>query len=261
MRLWLWIVLVAVLGGCGGTETTMPTMSPDPAVRSARSQPVQFQTADGFSLFGTLFSASHLTGPRPAVILIHPFNENHGQWSGFVPELVVERGYVALAFDLRGHGNSIFRNGQAFTIQNFSVEDFNQMPLDVEAAVAFLKTRPEADPNRIGVVGTDIGANIAFVSAGLVSDIKATVSVSPSFRENQAREVLIGTNIPGFAPRNILFLAAFGDGYAYTSSQTMAGMTQGVTAVIGYQGTGHGLALLAQGSAWADVLDWLDQNL
>ena len=261
MRPYLWIVIVAWLGGCSDTATPPPTTSPDAVVHSARLQPVRFQTADGFSLFGTLFSASHLAGPRPAVILIHPFNEDHLQWADFVPELVVERGYVALAFDLRGHGNSIFRNGQAFTIQNFSIEDFNEMPLDVEAAVAFLKTRPEADANRIGVVGTDIGANIAFVSAGLLPDIKATVSVSPSFRENRAREVLIGTNIPGFAPRNILFLAAFGDGYAYTSSQTMSGLTQGVTAVIGYQGTGHGLDLLAQGSAWTDALDWLHQNL
>ncbi len=260
MRPCLWIALVALLGGCSDTATPPPLTSPGTAARYARLEPVQFQTTDGFSLFGTLFSASHQTAPRPAVILLHPFNQSHTQWAGFVPELVVERGYVALAFDLRGHGNSIFRNGQAFTIREFSVADFNQMPLDVAAAIAFLKTRPEAAPNRIGVVGTDIGANIAFVSAGLLPDIKATVSVSPNFRENQAREVLIGTNIPGFAPRNILFLAAFGDGYAYTSSQTMSDLTQGVTAVIGYQGTGHGLELLAEGSAWTDVLDWLDQN-
>ena len=99
------------------------------------------------------------------------------------------------------------------------------------------------------------------MSAGLFPDIKATVSVSPSFRENQTQEILIGTNIPGFAPRNILYLAAFGDGYAYTSSQTMSELTRGVTAVIGYQGTGRGLDLLAQGNAWTTVLDWLDQNL
>ncbi len=260
MRQCLWITaLVACLGGCNDTTPTPTT--PDATAQYARVDPVSFQTTDGFLLFGTLFFASYQTTPRPAVILLHPYNESHVQWVGFVPELVVQRGYVALAFDLRGHGNSIFRNGQSFTIAEFSAEDFNRMPLDVAAAIAFLKTRAEVAANRIGVVGTDIGANIAFVSAGLLPDIKATVSVSPNFRDNQAQEILIGSNMPGFAPRNILFLAAFGDGYAYTSSQTMSSLTQGVTAVIGYQGTGHGLELLANDRAWMAVLDWLDQNL
>lgn len=258
MRQYLWIAIFLI--GCGNTTAPPPT-EPELTAQHARLEPVQFQTPDGFLLFGTLFSSPNHPAPRPAVILLHPFNQNHFQWADFIPELVVERGYIALAFDLRGHGNSIFRNGQPVTIQNFSFDDFNQMPLDVVAAIAFLKTRAEADPNRIGVIGTDIGANIAFVSAGLFPDIKATVSVSPNFRENQAQEILIGTNIPGFAPRNILYLAAFGDGYAYTSSQTMSELTRGITAVVGYQGAGRGLDLLAQGNAWTTVLDWLDQNL
>ena len=258
MRQYLWIAIFLI--GCGGTTAPTPTES-DLTAQHARLEPVQFQTPDGFLLFGTLFSSPNHPAPRPAVILLHPFNANHVQWADFVPELVAERGYIALAFDLRGHGNSIFRNGQPVTIQNFSVDDYNRMPLDVVAAIAFLKTRTEADPNRIGVIGTDIGANIAFVSAGLFPDIKATVSVSPEFRVNQAQAFLIGTDIPGFAPRNILYLAAFGDGYAYTSSQTMSELTRGVTAVIGFQGTGHGLDLLAQGNAWTTALDWLDQNL
>ena len=257
MRQYLWIAIFLI--GCG--DTTAPPTEPELTAQHARLEPVQFQTPDGFLLFGTLFSSPNHPAPRPAVILLHPFNENHIQWADFVPELVAERGYLALAFDLRGHGNSIFRNGQPYTIQNFSIEDFNQMPLDVVAAIAFLKTRAEADPNRIGVIGTDIGANIAFVSAGLYPDIKATVSVSPEFRVNQAQEFLTGTNIPDFTPRNILYLAAFGDGYAYTSSQNMSELTRGVTAVIGFQGTGHGLDLLAQGNAWTTVLDWLDKNL
>ena len=258
MRQYLWIAIFLI--GCGSTTAPTPT-EPELTAQHARLEPVQFQTPDGFLLFGTLFSSPNHPAPRPAVILLHPLNANHVQWADFVPELVAERGYLALAFDLRGHGNSIFRNGQPVTIQNFSIDEVNQMPLDVVAAIAFLKTRAEADPNRIGVIGTDIGANIAFVSAGLFPDIKATVSVSPDFRTNQALEILIGTNIPDFAPRNILYLAAFGDGYAYTSSQTMSELTRGVTAVVGYQGAGRGLDLLAQGNAWATVLDWLDQNL
>jgi dienelactone hydrolase len=259
MRQYIWIALLALSLGCSDNSPT--STEPELSAQHVLIEPVQFQTSDGFQLFGTLFSASDRAGPRPTVILLHPFNEDHVQWAGFVPELVVERGYLALAFDLRGHGTSIFRNGELRTVQEFTVADINQMPLDVEAAVAYLKSRPESDTNRIGIVGTDIGANIAFISAGTLSDIKATVSVSPNFRENQAAEVLIGTDILGFEPRNILYVAAFGDGYTYTSSQTMSELTRGTTAVIGYQGIGHGLDLLAEDAAWTAVLDWLDQNL
>lgn len=259
MRQYLWIAIFLI--GCGGSTTAPTPTESGLTAQHARLEPVQFQTPDGFLLFGTLFSSPNHPAPRPAVILLHPFNANHVQWADFVPELVAQRGYLALAFDLRGHGNSIFRNGQPFTIQNFSIDDVNQMPLDVVAAIAFLKTRTEADPNRIGVIGTDLGADIAFVSAGLFSDIKATVSVSPNFLGNRVQVVLTGTDIPGFSPHNILYLAAFGDGYAYTTSQTMSELTRGVTAVIGYQGTGRGLDLLAQDNAWTTVLDWLDKNL
>jgi pimeloyl-ACP methyl ester carboxylesterase len=259
MRQYIWIALFALCLGCSDDSPT--ATDPDLSAQRVVIEPVQFQTADGFRLFGTLFSAGDQTGSRPTIILLHPFNEDHTQWAGFVPELVTERGYLALAFDLRGHGTSIFKNGEPQTVQDFTVADINQMPLDVEAAVTYLKTRPESDTNRIGIVGTDIGANIAFISAGTLPEVKATVSVSPNFRNNQAEEVLIGTNIPGFEPQNILYVAAFGDGYAYTSSQTMSGLTQGTTSVIGYQGLGHGLDLLADDAAWAAVLDWLDQNL
>lgn len=260
MRQQICIVLIALLIGCSNNTTTTPT-EPQVNAEHARIEPVQFQTSDGFVLFGTFFSSNTQTTPRPTIILLHPFNENHVQWGGFVPELVVERGYHALAFDLRGHGNSIFQNGQPFTVAEFTVADINQMPLDVEAAITFLNTRSDVDINRIGIIGTDIGANIAFISSGTLPEIKASVSVSPNFRNNQAQEVLIGTNIPDFAPQNILFVAAFGDGYAYTSSQTMSDLTKGTTAIIGYQGVGHGLDLLADDTAWAAVLDWLDQNL
>ena len=146
MRQYLWIAIFLI--GCGGSTTPAPT-EPDLTAQHARLEPVQFQTPDGFLLFGTLFSSPNHPAPRPAVILLHSLNENHVQWAGFVPELVAQRGYVALAFDLRGHGNSIFRNGQPVTFQDFSINDINQMPLDVVAAIAFLKTRAEADPNRI----------------------------------------------------------------------------------------------------------------
>ncbi len=176
-------------------------------------------------------------------------------------DLVVRNGYAALAFDLRGHGLSTIRDGQPFPVGQFTPDDLNDIPKDVAAAISWIKTRPEADPTRIAVMGADLGANVAFVSAGIHSEVKTAVSISPEFRENQEQQVLVGTNLEGFQPSNILYLAAFGDQYAYTSSETMSGLTLGRTRVVGFQGVAHGLELLSDVDVWNEILSWLAANL
>lgn len=246
--------------GCGDT---IPTDSQiETTAEYVQNEAVQFQTADGFQLWGSLLKSNQQQQPRPVVILLHPFNQDHTEWFGFSPDLVVNRGFVVLAFDLRGHGASTQQNGQSHPLSTFTVEELNNMPLDVAAAIAFVKTRPDIDATRIGIVGADIGANVAFVASGTVSGIKTTVSISPQYRENQASEVLIGTNISDFAPKNILYLATFGDGYAYTSAESMSALTQGETQVLGFQGVSHGLELVGTNNgAWHAVLNWLSEKL
>ena len=78
---------------------------------------------------------------------------------------------------------------------------------------------------------------------------------------NRESAILVGTNIAGFQPQNILYVASFGDQYAYTSSETMSQLTQGTTRVIGYQGVAHGVQLLDDQTAWNDILNWLKANL
>ncbi|MCZ6632521.1 MAG: alpha/beta fold hydrolase [bacterium] len=259
-RLILFFLTALIASGCGDNAPTDIEESTLPS-QGAQIAAVNFETSDGFTLVGTWFTPTQSTGPRPVVILLHMFNQNHSEWFPFAPDLVVENGYVVLAFDMRGHGLSTLRNGQPFPITGFTAEDINAMPNDVEAAIAWIKTRPEADPTRIGIIGADIGANIAFVSAGTLPEIKATVSISPEYRGNRESEILVGTNIAGFQPKNILYVASFGDQYTYTSSETMSQLTQGTTRVIGYQGVAHGVQLLDDQTAWNDILNWLKANL
>ena len=259
MRTSLLLIIAMAMTACGNK---VPTDSEQEiTAQYVQGEAVQFQTVDGFQIRGTLFTSNAHQGTRPVVILLHDFSLNHTIWTDFTPDMVVNQGYVALAFDLRGHGGSAFQNGQPRPVQSFNPADLNQMPLDVEAAIAYLKTRPEIDIARIGLIGADIGANIAFISAGTLSDIKTTISVSPQYRDNQAQQILVGTNIPGFTPRNILYLAAFGDGYAYTSAETMASFTQGDVQVLGFQGLNHGIQLLATPEAWQAALSWLGEKL
>lgn len=255
----LLLLLASAFFACGNDST-----GPQPETTTARllnADPIEFTTSDGFLIRGTFFHSSANTTPKPAVILLHAFNRDHTDWFAYAPDIVDNNNFVALAIDLRGHGASTFQNGASFPIQTFSSADLNAMPLDIEAAIAYLKTRPEVDATRIGIVGADIGANLAFIGSGTQDEIKTAVSISPQFRENQAQGILIGTNLPNFQPKNVLYIAAFGDGYAYASSQTMADLTQGQTRVVGIQGLAHGLDILASEETWNEILTWLSTTM
>ncbi|MGA1198758.1 MAG: alpha/beta hydrolase [Candidatus Latescibacterota bacterium] len=254
----LFLCLLALTSSCSN-DATGPTNDVDARFLSA--DPIEFSTSDGFLIRGTFFHDKSETTAKPVIILLHAFNRSHLDWFTFAPELVDNKDFVVLAIDLRGHGESIFQNGVAFPIQTFSSADLNSMPLDIEAAVAYLKTRPEADATRIGIVGADIGANLAYIGTGILTEIKAAVSISPQFRENLTQGILTGDNLPNFQPHNILYIASFGDGYAYTSSQTMSERTQGNTRVLGLQGLAHGMDILTSNETWTEVMNWLSSNL
>ncbi|MDA0748352.1 MAG: alpha/beta fold hydrolase [bacterium] len=249
------LLFLFFLAGCG---TNNPIETPKNTGEQITSLPITFTTTDGYAISGTWFTSNLPPAKRPAVILLHMFEQNHIQWFPFVPDLATA-GYHVLAFDLRGHGNSQNKNGEFSPFNRFSLEDVNDMPLDVEGAITWLNARPEVDTQRIGVIGADIGANIAFVSSGIFPEIKTTVSLSPIARAVQT--VLIGEDLTNFHPHTILFLAAFGDGYTYTSSEDLAARTEAPHRVTGYQGTAKGVVLLNNAIARAEVLTWLKDNL
>ena len=259
MRFLILILAIPCLIISCGSETNGP--EPEQSARLLSADPVQFSTTDGFLIRGTFFHNKEDPSAKPVVILLHTFGSSHLDWFDFAPDLVDNRGFVVLAIDLRGHSASTLQNGVNFPIQNFTVADLNNMPLDIEASITYLKTRPQADVSRLGIVGVDIGANLAFIGAGTLPDVKTAVSISPQYRENQAQGVLIGTNLPNFQPSSVLYIASFGDGYTYTSSETLSTLTQGATQVVGLQGLAHGMDILLSNEAWVTVMDWLTQNL
>ena len=49
---------------------------------------------------------------------------------------------------------------------------------DIRAAVAFLQTQPEVDPDRIGIYGGSLGGSVALLSAGALPELRAVVADS-----------------------------------------------------------------------------------
>ena len=84
------------------------------------------------------------TGPFPAVVFLHGSGAE-GRWaSRFLARRLAEEGFAALIWDKRGVGGS---GG------SWEESGFEDLAGDAAAAVAFLRSRPEIDPERVGLHG------------------------------------------------------------------------------------------------------------
>ena len=115
-------------------------------------------TAAGIKLAGTL-SIPNGRGPFPAVVLIGGSGPGTRDENGFGHKLFLvladalnRRGIAVLRYDKRGVGES---GGDLATA---TIPD---LAADAEAAMAFLKSRPEIAPDHIGLIGHSEGGAIA----------------------------------------------------------------------------------------------------
>ena len=109
------------------------------------SEAIQFESADGVQLQGTLYKAV-MTGPdkivaaksegdAPVVILLHPFlgTPDAKEWDGLAVVLA-SRGFHVLRFDFRGHGKS--------TVISKNFWDASVYPENTKVFSALSKTKP-----------------------------------------------------------------------------------------------------------------------
>jgi uncharacterized protein len=105
---------------------------------------------------------------RPAFLVLHGFGSNkEGGGTITVAEMFAGLGYVALRFDMRGCGESEGGRGRVICLEQVE---------DTKSALSFLATRPEVDPQRVGVAGQSFGAAVAVYAAGVDPRIAACIS-------------------------------------------------------------------------------------
>lgn len=126
---------------------------------------VTFVTSDGLELRGWFLPSRQ---GRAAVILGHGFTRSRQEMLD-VAAMLHRNCYNVLLFDWRAHGES---EGERTTFGYKEVQD-------VAAALDFVSSRPEVDPERIGVLGKSLGGAIAISAAADLSQLKAVVSDSP----------------------------------------------------------------------------------
>jgi dienelactone hydrolase len=109
--------------------------------------------------------------PFPAIVVVHPASEAK-QSAPFYDHLksgLPDQGIALLVFDRRGSGGS---EG------DFETADFEELADDVIAAVEYLASRDDIEPERIGLHGTSQGAWIAPIAAARKPGIACIVAVS-----------------------------------------------------------------------------------
>jgi dienelactone hydrolase len=149
---------------------------------------VHLHTTDDVGIIGTYYPVRQT--PAPVVLLIHSVGRERSTWDAFA-RLLQQNGMAALAIDLRGHGEStrkLTADGPVtLDVRNFTGRDYQDMLLDLEAAVDWLQAQPETDRKRIALVGESLGANIALRYATINEDLAALVAFSPGINYHGVR--------------------------------------------------------------------------
>jgi dienelactone hydrolase len=240
---------------------------------------VVFLTEDGVSIAGTYYfplqdksRRNETSSALPAAILLHMLGKDRSSWDMF-PETLAQSGFVVLAIDLRGHGESVLQNGKPISYQSFTSDDLNKMSLDVKAAKQFLtesgssnstvKNGPKVDPNRITLVGASIGANVAVNYAASDSTVSGVVLLSPGldYRGVRTSEAIKLVKSP------VLIITAKGDSIAGDGPQQLcAEIRCGDENFKVYQGsTKHGTELFADSTLDPQpnqvITTWLDAHV
>jgi pimeloyl-ACP methyl ester carboxylesterase len=151
-----------------------------------RAEDVSFDSAPGVRLAGTL-TLPPGKGPFPAVVLIT------GSGAEDRDETLWEhKPFLVLADALSRRGIAVLRDddrGFAKSTGDFATATSTDFAADTEAGLAYLRTRPEIDPTRIGLIGHSEGGMIGPMVA--VDDPRVAFVVMMAGPGAPARELLV----------------------------------------------------------------------
>ena len=129
---------------------------------------VSFRNRYGITLTADLYVPKNAVGKLAAIAVSGPFGAVKEQSSGLYAQTLAERGFLTIAFDPSYTGES---GGEPRYVASpdINTEDFS-------AAVDYLSTRNDVDPERIGILGICGWGGLALNAAAIDTRIKATVT-------------------------------------------------------------------------------------
>ncbi len=142
------------------------------ALGEVQTRQVRFEN-EGEPLVGTLYAPTGRSANErfPGVVVTGAWTSIKEQMSGLYAREMAERGFVALAFDFRGWGQS---GGRV----RFKEEPTAKIS-DILAAAVFMATLPEVDPARISGLGICASAGYMAAAASVSANIASVGLVAP----------------------------------------------------------------------------------
>jgi alpha-beta hydrolase superfamily lysophospholipase len=212
---------------------------------AAGASSVTVTTEDGLTLSATLYEPR--VTPAPAVILLHMLGRSRADWAPLA-EGIAARGLVALAVDLRGHGDS---GGGP------SGDDLTPMLRDVKAALAWLQARPGLATASVGIAGASLGAALAVLTAAAHPGVRSVALLSPGL---EYRGLRVEAAMRAYGARHALLVASREDAYAVRSARTLASGPACQLQLL--EAAGHGTVMLQRHPALGPaVVDWFAGTL
>lgn len=180
------LLVAALVAGCAHAPPRQPHEEPP-----AQAQLVTFRAADGVTLHGFLYLPQG-AGPFPAVL----WNHGSEKWPGWQPELAAfytANGFAFFIPHRRGQGRSsdagayiVDRQPSTFRVAVGGTDAgkavialHEEASHDVEAAVGWLRARPEIDPGRVVMSGVSFGGIQTLLAAEKGLGVRAFVAFAP----------------------------------------------------------------------------------
>ena len=201
---------------------------------------IKFDSEDGVQLVGHVFHPPKGTAVQGAILFVHEPFRSARDWA-YMADKMTRHGFVGMIFDLRGHGESLMQGDEELDRELFGDEDFAAMTLDLEAALAVL--RSESGRDDVHLAGSDLGGSLCILHAKKDPLVRSVALLSPGLGYD-------GVNLKGqlieYGDRPLLMVFSVEDGYARKSVEVLGDEAVGPTHIETYYGVGHGTKMLAR---------------
>jgi dienelactone hydrolase len=224
------------------------------------SQPhsVNFITKDSVNIVGLYQLPDNQANKLPLVLFIHQGGSSKKEWTQQpIWQSMVDQGYAVLAFDLRQHGESAIDKDDIVDLFN----NPKRAPLDLLAALEFVRKDPRIDKKRIGILGASIGANLAVMAASVDKyQIKSVVAMSGKV---EAAQNLSAEKNP-LQPQNAFVIASEQEqeGLRKAWAKQWFDITQGHRKISIAPGQEHGSFILIKTPQLnQQIIEWFEKTL
>ena len=167
------ISLVLLVGSCTAekkTEAHETETSSDENAFELKGEEISYQ-ADGITMKGYLAMDAQDAAKKPGILVVHEW-WGHNDYARRRADMLAEMGYVALAVDMYGDGQTAEHPKDAGEFAGAVFQNLGGAKARFEKAMETLKAQAQVDPENIAAIGYCFGGTIVINMANAGMDLK-----------------------------------------------------------------------------------------